>query len=62
MFFFLQLGEILFINLLTQKLVTKSDVDAAVRTLELVQDDQQTTTHLLVGIVVEKSVDSDAGL
>ena len=39
-------------NLLTQKLVTKSDVDCVVRSLELVQDDQQITTHLLVRISV----------
>ena len=35
-------------NLLIQKLVTKSDVDCSVKNLELVQDDQQITTHLLV--------------
>lgn len=43
-----KLGEILFVNLLTQKVVVKSDVDAVVKNLELVQDNQQITTHLLI--------------
>ena len=50
-----QLGEILFMNLLTQKLITKSDVDSTVRTIELFQDDQQTTTHLLVSTVCPRN-------
>ncbi|KAK3585949.1 hypothetical protein CHS0354_038491 [Potamilus streckersoni] len=43
-----KLGEIFFIDLMKKKLVAESAVDAHVKRIELVQDDQQMSTHLLI--------------
>ncbi|KAL3853004.1 hypothetical protein ACJMK2_016594 [Sinanodonta woodiana] len=43
-----KLGEIFFIDLLKKKLVAESSVDAHIKRIELVQDDQQMSTHLLI--------------
>ncbi|XP_053407428.1 uncharacterized protein LOC123565052 isoform X2 [Mercenaria mercenaria] len=43
-----KLGELLFVDLLQQRLVTNRCVDEHIKTLELVKDDTQTVTHLLI--------------
>ena len=50
-FVFLQLGEVLFVDLRLKMMVASVEVKESIKSLELMQDKQHETTALLVNIL-----------
>ena len=51
-FVFLQLGEVLFVDLRLKMMVASVEVKESIKSLELMQDKQHETTALLVNIII----------